>query len=194
MGKFRRTNTPIEGLFLVETTVFGDSRGFFMETYSLRDFQDLGISTSFVQDNHSRSNRGVLRGLHFQTLHPQGKLIRVIAGRVWDVAVDLRVESSTFGSWYGIELSAENKLQMYVPPRFAHGFLTIEDGSEFLYSCTDYYYPEDEGGILWNDPDIGIQWPLEAFHLTGEQLMMSDKDRKLSLLASLDKKFLFPPK
>jgi len=194
MGKFRRTDTPIEGLFLVEPTVFGDSRGFFMETYSLRDFQDLGIAASFVQDNHSRSNRGVLRGLHFQTRHPQGKLIRVIAGRVWDVAVDLRVESPTFGNWYGVELSAENKLQMYVPPRFAHGFLTMEDGSEFLYRCTDYYHPEDEGGILWNDPDIGILWPLEAFHLTGEQFMMSDKDRKLPLLNSLDKKFLFPGK
>lgn len=166
--------TPIEGLVIIEPTVFGDERGFFMESYSRRDFIEAGINEEFVQDNHSKSKEGVLRGLHFQTKNPQGKLIRVVSGSVYDVAVDLRVESPTFGNSYGIILSADNKRQFYVPPRFAHGFLTLEDDTEFLYKCTDYYYPQYDGGILWSS----VGWDFQQLGINEDELIMSDKDKK----------------
>lgn len=175
MGKFKFVKTPIEGLIIVEQAVFEDERGFFMEFYNYRDFKQGGIDVRFVQDNHSKSQKGVLRGLHFQQKHPQGKLVRVVKGKVFDVAVDLRKGSTTIGKWFGIELSEENKKQFYIPPSFAHGFLSLEDNTEVLYKCTDYYYSDDEGGIIWNDPTINIEWPLEKI----DKLIISDKDSKL---------------
>ncbi|MBR2018955.1 MAG: dTDP-4-dehydrorhamnose 3,5-epimerase [Clostridia bacterium] len=149
----------IEGLCVIEPTVHGDSRGYFMETYNQNDLREAGINAVFVQDNQSRSVKGVLRGLHFQKCFPQGKLVRVIRGRVFDVAVDLRAASKTYGSWFGIELTEENRKQFYVPAGFAHGFLVLSDVAEFCYKCTAFYNPADEGGIAWNDPSIGITWP-----------------------------------
>lgn len=186
MSKFKKTETTIEGLIVIDPTVFGDARGFFMETYAKRDYDALfGSEVEFVQDNHSKSRRGVLRGLHFQTQHSQGKLIRVVAGAVYDVAVDLRPESPTYGQWYGVELSAENKRQIYVPPHFAHGFLTLADDTEFLYKCTDYYHPEFDAGVRWNDPQIGVDWRLEQYGFRPEELLLSDKDRAQPLLAEI---------
>lgn len=186
MGKFNAIKTSIEGLTIIEPTVFGDQRGFFMESFSERDFLELGITERFVQDNHSKSSRGVLRGMHFQTHMSQGKLIRVVAGAVLDAVIDLRPESATFGKWEAVMLSAENKRQLYVPPRFAHGFLTLEDNTEFLYKCTQYYAPEFDGGVLWSDPEIGIDWKLEEFGLTENQLIMSEKDRKQPVVKSIN--------
>lgn len=188
MAEFKKVETPIEGLFVVEPTVFGDARGFFMETYAKREFDALaGAEVEFVQDNHSKSRRGVLRGLHFQTRHAQGKLIRVVAGAVYDVAVDLRAGSPTYGRWHGVELSAENKRQFYVPAGFAHGFLTLADDTEFLYKCTDYYHPEFDGGVRWNDPQIGVDWRLAeyGFDPSSEGLLLSAKDRAQPWLAEL---------
>ena len=179
MGKFKVITTGIADLLIIEPTVFGDARGFFMEFYNKHDFFENGLNMEFVQDNHSKSKKGVLRGLHFQTKHPQGKLVRVIRGSVWDVAVDLRKNSSTFGKWFGIELSALNKRMFYVPEGFAHGFLTLEDETEFMYKCTDFYHPEDETGIFYNDPSIGIKWPLFEYGINGEQMLLSEKDAKL---------------
>ena len=159
MGQIKVTACPIEGLYIIEPKVHGDSRGYFMESYNKKDFAEAGLDMDFVQDNQSMSVKGVLRGLHFQKEFPQGKLVRVIRGRVYDVAVDLRKESKTYGEWYGIELSAENNKQFYIPERFAHGFLVLSDEAEFCYKCTDFYHPGDEGGIAWNDPNIGIEWP-----------------------------------
>jgi dTDP-4-dehydrorhamnose 3,5-epimerase len=176
--KFKKIETPIPGLLIIEPRVLGDNRGFFMESYTKRDFAELGISDEFVQDNHSKSRRGVLRGLHFQIRRGQGKLIRVIAGRVLDVEVDLRSGSPTFGRWFKALLSAENKRMMFVPGGFAHGFLALADDTEFLYKCTDYYYPEDESGILWNDPDVGIAWEFGQYGLQESDLTLSEKDRK----------------
>lgn len=173
MSKFKISNTPIEGLVIIEPTVFGDERGFFMESYSRRDFEEAGICEEFVQDNHSKSRKGVLRGLHFQTKNPQGKLIRVVSGSVYDVAVDLRPESPTFGQSYGIILSAQNKKQFYVPPRFAHGFLTLEDNTEFLYKCTDYYYPQFDAGISWKS----VEWDFEKYGMTESDILLSEKDK-----------------
>ncbi|MGL4402409.1 MAG: dTDP-4-dehydrorhamnose 3,5-epimerase [Fusobacteriaceae bacterium] len=176
MGKFNRIETGIEGLVVIQPTVFGDERGFFLESYSRKDFKEIGIEEEFVQDNHSKSRKGVLRGLHFQTEMAQGKLVRVTSGSVYDVAVDLRKGSPTFGKWYGIELSASNKTQFYVPPGFAHGFLTLEDDTEFLYKCTDYYAPQYDSGVLWNDPEIGIEWNLVEYGICSEDLLLSAKD------------------
>jgi dTDP-4-dehydrorhamnose 3,5-epimerase len=173
--------TAIDGLLVIEPTVFGDDRGFFFESYNQRRFQELtGVRTEFVQDNHSRSARNVLRGLHYQIQQAQGKLVRVTAGSVYDVAVDLRKSSPTFGQWYGLELSAENKRQLWIPPGFAHGFLVTSEHAEFLYKTTDYYAPEHERAILWNDPALGIEWPLN-----GEPLL-SGKDQKALLLAAAE--------
>lgn len=177
MNKFKKIETGIEGLVVIEPTVFGDERGFFLESYSRRDFKNIGIEEEFVQDNHSKSKKGVLRGLHFQWKHAQGKLVRVTAGSVWDVAVDLRRGSSTYGKWYGLELSAKNKKQFYIPKGFAHGFLTLEDNTEFLYKCTDLYYPQYDSGVLWNDSDINIEWPLEQYGIKEEDLLLSAKDK-----------------
>ncbi|HID97212.1 MAG TPA: dTDP-4-dehydrorhamnose 3,5-epimerase [Thermodesulfobacteriaceae bacterium] len=152
--------TGLPGVIILEPLVFGDHRGFFLESFHARRYREAGIRESFVQDNHSRSRRGVLRGLHFQLEHPQGKLVYVSSGEVFDVAVDIRRGSSTFGKWFGTVLSDSNHRQMYIPPGFAHGFCVLSETVDFLYKCTDYYYPEDEGGVLWNDPDIGIEWPL----------------------------------
>lgn len=149
----------IDGLCVITPTVHGDNRGYFMETYNQKDMQEAGLTMNFVQDNQSSSTKGVLRGLHFQKEFPQGKLVRVVKGSVFDVAVDLRKGSKTFGKWYGIELTADNKKQFYIPEGFAHGFLVLSDLAEFCYKCTDFYHPGDEGGLAWNDPSIGIKWP-----------------------------------
>ena len=178
MNNFTVKTTPIKDLIIIETKVFGDLRGFFMETYNQKSFEELGLTMKFVQDNHSKSKKGVLRGLHFQTRNTQGKLVRVIRGRVFDVAVDLRKESETYGQWYGIELSAENKLMFYVPEGFAHGFLTLDDDTEFVYRCTDLYSPEYDSGILWNDETLNIDWKFEEFGINREELTISEKDRK----------------
>ncbi|WP_124065139.1 dTDP-4-dehydrorhamnose 3,5-epimerase [Clostridium sp. E02] len=176
MGKIKVTACEIEGLYVIEPTVFPDSRGYFMETYNQNDFKEAGLTMNFVQDNQSMSVKGVLRGLHFQKQFPQGKLVRVIKGSVFDVAVDLRSSSQTYGKWFGVELSAENKKQFYISEGFAHGFLVLSDEAEFAYKCTDFYHPGDEGGILWNDKEIGIEWPIEA----DMNLTISEKDQAWS--------------
>lgn len=173
MGKFKAIPTGLDGLIIIEPTVFGDDRGYFIETWNQKDFEEIGITASFVQDNQSKSKSGVLRGLHFQKESPQGKLVRVISGEVYDVAVDLRENSVTFGKWYGVVLSADNKRQFYVPEGFAHGFLVTSEAAEFVYKCTRFYDPADEGGLLWNDPKIGVEWPLES----GLTPILSDKDQ-----------------
>lgn len=177
MGKIRVTNCgDIEGLKIIEPTVFGDERGYFMETYNYNDFAEAGIDCTFVQDNQSASKKGVLRGLHFQIDYPQDKLVRVVNGEVYDVAVDLRPGSSTFGKWHGVLLSAENKKQFFVPKGFAHGFIVLSDYAEFCYKVTDFYHPNDEGGLMWNDPKLGVQWPLPA-GMEEKDLILSDKDK-----------------
>ena len=180
----------IEGLCVITPAVHGDNRGYFLETYSQRDMEENGINICFVQDNQSMSVKGVLRGLHFQKQYPQGKLVRVIKGRVFDVAVDLRAGSETYGKWYGVELTEENKKQFYISEGFAHGFLVLSETAEFCYKVTDFYHPGDEGGLAWNDPAIGIQWPelmgqyqgsasAEGYTLSdGTPLNLSDKDQK----------------
>ena len=182
MSKFKRVETGIKDLIVIEPTVFGDNRGFFMESYSKKDFSEIGMDIEFVQDNHSKSKKGVLRGLHFQTQHVQGKLVRVTAGAVLDVAVDLRKDSSTFGKHYLVELTADNKKMFYIPPGFAHGFLTLEDNTEFQYKCTDYYAPEFDSGVLWDDSEIGIDWNFEKYGLSEEEILLSDKDKKQQTL------------
>ncbi len=189
MGQIKVTKCPIEGLYIIEPAVHGDSRGYFTETYNQRDMQEAGLNMVFVQDNQSMSVKGVLRGLHFQKQYPQGKLVRVIRGRVFDVAVDLRSGSDTYGKWYGLELTAENKKQFYISEGFAHGFLVLSDEAEFCYKVTDFYRPGDEGGLAWNDPTIGIQWPelvgqydgtanAGGYALSdGTKLNLSDKDQ-----------------
>lgn len=178
MRKFKKIETEIEGLYIIEPTVFGDERGFFVESYNKNDFIELGISDEFVQDNHSKSKKGVLRGLHFQTKFSQGKLVRVIKGSVYDVAVDLRKDSKTFGKHFGLELSAENKRMFFIPKDFAHGFLTLEDDTEFTYKCTDFYHPEYDSGIMWNDKDINIDWNFEKYNLKEKDIVLSEKDKK----------------
>ena len=166
MGQIKVTKAPIEGLYIIEPTVHGDSRGYFMETYNQRDMEEAGLDITFVQDNQSMSTKGVLRGLHFQKQFPQTKLVRVIKGSVFDVAVDLRSGSETFGKWFGVELTEENKKQFLIPRGFAHGFLVLSDVAEFCYKCDDFYHPNDEGGLAWNDPSIGIDWA--SVGITGE--------------------------
>ena len=184
MGKIKVTSCgDIEGLKVIEPTVFGDSRGYFMETYNYNDFREAGIDVTFVQDNQSSSRYGVLRGLHFQINYPQDKLVRVVAGEVYDVAVDLRPGSATYGKWFGVLLSAENKKQFFIPKGFAHGFLVLSDVAEFTYKCSDFYHPNDEGGIMYNDPDIAVEWPV------GEEmeLVLSDKDTKWGTFAEYNR-------
>ena len=180
MGKITVETCEIEGLKVITPAVFGDARGYFMETYNRNDFVEAGIDMEFVQDNQSASKKGVLRGLHFQKHFPQDKIVRVVNGEVFDVAVDLRPGSATFGKWNGVILSAENKKQFYIPKNFAHGFLVLSDYAEFTYKCSDFYHPDDEGGLLWNDPEIGVQWPLQQ----GVDLIFSDKDQKWSGIAA----------
>jgi len=179
MGKFKFTETGIEGLTVIEPTVFGDDRGCFMETWNYREFEAAGLDMNFVQDNQSKSRKGVLRGLHFQKKNPQGKLVRVIGGEVFDVAVDIRKGSKTFGKWHGVMLSAENKKMFYVPEGFAHGFLVTSDEAEFVYKCTRYYDPMDEEGIIWNDADVGVAWPE-----IGTPPILSEKDQRLGSFKS----------
>ena len=180
MEKFKFIETKIKDLYIIEPTVFGDNRGYFMETYNYDEFKQAGLDMVFVQDNQSKSKKGVLRGLHFQKEYSQGKLVRVLSGEVFDVAVDLRKSSETYGEWQGVLLSKENKKQFYVPEGFAHGFLVTSDAAEFVYKCTNLYHPEFEGSIAWNDPDIGIEWPLENI----EEVLLSEKDKKAELLAA----------
>ena len=181
MGKIIVENTPIEGLRVITPTVFGDNRGYFMETYNIADFKEAGINCEFVQDNQSASKKGVIRGLHFQIDFPQDKLVRVIRGEVFDVAVDMRKGSKTYGQWYGVRLSEENKKMFFIPKNFAHGFLVLSDYAEFTYKCTELYHPNDEGGIIYNDPDIGIKWPVDD----GMELIFSEKDKKWPTLKEL---------
>ncbi|MCC8041992.1 MAG: dTDP-4-dehydrorhamnose 3,5-epimerase [Oscillospiraceae bacterium] len=188
--KVEKDVAGIKGLYVIEPAVHGDNRGYFMETYNQHDMEEAGIDITFVQDNQSMSTKGVLRGLHFQNNFPQCKLVRVIKGTVFDVAVDLRSGSETYGQWYGVELSDENKKQFLIPRGFAHGFLVLSDTAEFCYKCDDFYHANDEGGMAWNDPEIGIKWPgvvedyrgtarAEGYRLeSGESLNLSDKDQK----------------
>ena len=190
MGQIKVTPAPIKGLYIIEPTVHGDSRGYFTETYNQRDMHENGLDMVFVQDNQSMSVKGVLRGLHFQKQYPQGKLVRVIRGGVFDVAVDLRAGSETYGKWFGVELTEANKKQFYISEGFAHGFLVLSETAEFCYKVTDFYHPGDEGGLAWNDPSIGIEWPTlvgsypgsasaEGYALAdGTPLILSEKDQK----------------
>lgn len=173
MGKFVFEKTTIDGVYIISPTVYGDARGYFMETYNEKEFHEAGITNVFVQDNQSRSKKGVLRGLHFQKTYPQAKLVRAISGEVFDVAVDIRKDSDTFGKWVGTTLSAENKKQMFIPRGFAHGFLVLSETVEFTYKCDEFYHPEDEAGIRWDDPEIGIEWPT-----VGGEIVCSEKDEK----------------
>ena len=180
---YQVVTTPIEGVLVLEPQVFGDERGFFFESFNARDFaQATGLVREFVQDNHSKSAKGVLRGLHYQVQHPQGKLVRVIQGAVFDVAVDIRPGSKTFGQWFGTELSAQNRRQMWIPEGLAHGFLVTSDSAEFLYKTTDYWYPEHERSLLWNDAQLGIDWPL---HLLDAPPMLAAKDLAAGSFQSL---------
>ena len=190
MGQIKVEKCPIEGLYIIEPAIHGDSRGYFTETYNQNDMHEAGLDMVFVQDNQSMSTKGVLRGLHFQKEFPQGKLVRVIKGRVFDVAVDLRAGSKTYGKWFGVELTEENKKQFYVSEGFAHGFLVLSETAEFCYKVTDFYHPGDEGGLAWNDPEIGIEWPqltgkyngsasADGYMLEdGTPLNLSEKDEK----------------
>ena len=173
MGKITVETCNIEGLKVITPKVFGDERGYFMETYNFNDFKEAGIDQVFVQDNQSSSTKGVLCGLHYQIEHPQDKLVRVVRGEVFDVAVDLRKGSATYGQWFGVILSEENKKQFFIPKGFAHGFVVLSDYAEFCYKCSDFYHPGDEGGLRYNDPDIAIEWPIPE----DMELNINDRDR-----------------
>ena len=171
MGNFTFNETKIKDVYIIDVKTYGDNRGYFMETYKESDFKEAGLNYNFVQDNQSSSRKGVLRGLHFQKTHPQAKLVRVLKGEVFDVAVDLRKNSPTYGQWVGVVLSEENKRQFMIPRGFAHGFVVMSDYAEFAYKCDELYHPEDEGGIMWNDPAIGIEWPEVG------EIILSEKDK-----------------
>jgi len=180
----RIKQTNLQGVLHIEPKVFGDARGFFLETYNKERYMGAGFpDVDFVQDNHSRSSKGVLRGLHFQLNHPQGKLVQVVTGSVFDVAVDMRVGSPTFGQWYGCILSEENHHQLWVPPKFAHGFCVLSETADFVYKCTNYYRPDDEAGLLWNDPKVGIEWPLT-------EPVLSEKDKVYACLSNINESLL----
>lgn len=179
MGKFKRIDTPIQGLYIIEPTVFGDSRGFFMESWNKKEFEKIGIQCNFVQDNHSKSKKGVLRGLHFQTEHSQSKLVRCVRGKIIDIAVDLRRSSPTFGKYFSVELSEENKLMFFIPKYFAHGFLVVSDEAEVIYKVDEYYNPKSDSGIIWNDETLNIDWQLEKYGINKNELIISEKDKKL---------------
>ena len=185
MGQFNFVETGIKDLYVIEPQVYTDERGYFFESYNYINFKNAGLGMIFVQDNQSKSKKGVLRGLHYQEKHPQGKLVRVIRGEVFDVAVDIRKNSQTYKKWYGVILSDQNKMQFYIPVGFAHGFLVLSDEAEFVYKCTDFYHPEDEGGILWSDPDINICWPMEGI----DNIILSEKDKLLSKLSDIENIF-----
>ena len=179
--------TDIEGVVIIEPKVFDDARGYFFESFSHREFGEKVRAVDFVQDNESRSTCGVLRGLHFQIHYPQDKIVRVVSGEVFDVAVDLRPGSRTYGKWYGVILSAENKKQFFIPKNFAHGFIVLSDSAEFAYKCTDFYHPNDEGGLKWDDPEIGVQWPMPE-GMTREDLIISEKDQKWGGIAEYSRR------
>lgn len=181
MGQIKVIKTPIEGLYVIEPTVYRDSRGYFVETFNQNDMREVGLDIVFVQDNQSMSIKSVLRGLHLQKNYPQSKLVRVIQGSVFDVAVDARKDSKTYGQWFGIELSEENGKQLYIPDGFAHGFLVLSEVAKFCYKVTDYWHPDDDIGIPWDDPDIGIVWPLEE----GEKPIMLEKDKNYQGFSAL---------
>ena len=185
MGKITVTPCEIEGLYVIEPTVFKDERGYFVETYNQNDMKEAGLDMVFVQDNQSMSVRGVLRGLHFQKQYPQGKLVRVVRGKVFDVAVDLRKDSKTYGNYYGIVLTESNKLQFFIPKGFAHGFMVLSNIAEFVYKCDEFYHPEDEDGIIWNDENINIRWPLEKIGGEG-QLILSAKDKMWKKISEIN--------
>ncbi|WP_040194982.1 dTDP-4-dehydrorhamnose 3,5-epimerase [Clostridium culturomicium] len=187
MGNFNFVKTKIKDLYIVEPKLFGDDRGYFMESYNKKDFFEAGLKMEFVQDNESKSRKGVLRGMHFQTKFTQGKLVRVTSGAVYDVAVDLRKGSPTFGKWEGVLLSEENKKQFYIPEGFAHGFLVLSNEAIFNYKCTNFYAPEYDSGVLWDDPDIGIEWPLDNI----EEVILSEKDKKQKKLKELELPFVY---
>lgn len=199
MGQIKIKTCPIEGIYVLEPTVHRDSRGYFMETFSKRDMEEAGLSAKFVQENQSGSKKGVIRGLHFQKQQPQGKIIRVAYGKIYDVAVDLRKGSVTFGQWHGMELSSENKKQLYIPEGFAHGFLVLSDYAEVCYQCTGFYVPGDEGGLAWNDPELGILWPqvsgiydgtpscVRYCMEDGTPICMSEKDQQWPGLRGIDR-------
>lgn len=187
MGNFNFIETKIKDLYIIEPKVFGDNRGYFLESYNKKAFEEAGLTMEFVQDNESKSKKGVLRGLHFQIKHTQGKLVRVTKGEVWDVAVDLRKGSPTYGQWEGVYLSEENKRQFYVPEGFAHGFLVLSEEAIFNYKCTDFYAPEYDSGLLWNDKDVAIEWPLDGI---GE-ILLSEKDKVQKTLKDLDVPFIY---
>lgn len=182
MGNFNFNTTKLDGVYIIEPKIFGDSRGYFMETHNMKHFSEAGLNMTFVQDNESRSTKGVLRGLHFQRKHSQGKLVRVTRGKVFDVAVDLRNGSRTYGKWEGVILSEENKKLFYIPEGFAHGFLVLSDQAVFNYKCTNFYSPDDDGGIMWNDPDINIEWPMQGI----ENVLLSEKDKRNPKLKEID--------
>lgn len=184
MGKISVETCEIEGLKVITPTVFGDERGYFMETYNYNDFKNAGIDVQFVQDNQSSSKKGVLRGLHFQIHYPQAKLVRVVSGEVFDVAVDLRSGSATYGKWFGVLLSAKNKKQFFIPENFAHGFIVLSENAEFAYKCTDFYHPNDEGGLAWNDPEIKVNWPMPE-GMSEKDLIISEKDKLWSGIKGL---------
>ncbi len=184
VGNFTFIETDIKDVYIIEPKVFGDSRGYFEETYQYENFKDAGLGMIFVQDNESKSKKGVLRGLHFQTKYSQGKLVRVLQGEVFDVAVDLRKNSETYGKWTGVRLSSENKRMFYIPEEFAHGFLVLSDEATFAYKCTNLYHPEFDSGIIWNDEEINIQWPLEGI----EEILLSEKDKNQQKFVEYNKK------
>ena len=185
MGNFNFIKTSIDGVYVIETKVFGDNRGYFMETYNKKQFEEAGLGMEFVQDNQSKSTKGVLRGLHFQTRNTQGKLVRVTKGSVYDVAVDLRKGSPTYGKYEGVILTEDNNKQFYIPEGFAHGFLVLSDEAVFTYKCTNFYTPDAEGGLMWNDPDVAIEWPLEGI----DNIILSEKDKVHKTLKELDSPF-----
>lgn len=182
---FKRIDTGIEGLIIVRPDIFRDERGYFFESYNQKAFEEIGISTHFVQDNQSESSKGTLRGLHRQIEYPQAKLVRVVKGIVYDVAVDIRKDSPTYGRYYGLILSEDNLLQFYIPENFLHGFLVLSDSAVFAYKVNDFYHPNDEGGIIWNDPDININWPLYNWNILEEDIILSEKDRNAPRLSEL---------
>lgn len=184
VGNFTFIETDIKGVYIIESKVFGDNRGYFQETYQYENFKEAGLDMIFVQDNESKSRKGVLRGLHFQTQYSQGKLVRVLQGEVFDVAVDLRKDSKTYGEWTGVRLSSDNKKMFYIPENFAHGFLVLSDEATFAYKCTNLYHPEFDSGIIWNDGEINIQWPLKEI----EEILLSEKDKNQQTFAEYNRK------
>jgi len=189
MNKFKRRETGLQGVLLIEPLIFHDSRGFFLESYNKMEFEDIGITDIFIQDNYSSSSKGVLRGLHFQRDHPQCKLVRVPYGEIYDVVVDIRKGSSTYGQYKGFSLSAENQIMLYVPIGFVHGFIALAEGTEVIYKVTDYYYPQYDAGIVWNDPDLEIKWPLKEYDIQAP--ILSEKDSRLPAFRTINSPFIY---